>query len=103
MATVEEMLSEQNQGFGLDAVTGVTGSGDQVPWEAGLSQVWREIAAPYAKLKLGLSGDATRADTPTGSYREGQTSGATAKQKANWTLYAVLGAVALGALLMLRK
>lgn len=96
--TVEEMLAEQNSGFGLDAVTGAG-----VSWYEGIgNRVANEIMLPYAKLQLGLAGgDATQTRSPTGTYREGKPG--TNGESRDWTKYAILAGAILAAVLVLRK
>ena len=101
--TVEEMLAEQDGGFGMDAVTGTTAGGQSVPWDKGLETIWSDIMAPYAKLKLGLTaGPSTQAKTPTGVYKDGQP-GKVPGGTTDWLKLALVAGAVLGAVLLLRK
>lgn len=101
--TVEDMLTVQNEGFGLDAVTGVQANGQPVPWEQGVTSVWEQIALPYAKLKLGLNGQATAARTPSGVYVDGQRGRTIKPGTIDWKTWGLVAAAVAVGFVMLRR
>lgn len=101
--TVEEMFAEQNQGFGLDAVTGTDGNGASVPWAEAVSAVWTGFMQPYLNIKYGLQDEATKSATGKDGQKAVQAAAAGGAKATDWGKIALFAGVAVVGYLALKK